>query len=93
MYDDAGFKNAYISFYLQMSDEARVTSRQVATLQTAFAQTGGFMTIVFLFTLMIVQRMQSTIYFSSLIKSFYKYQPELLPKDETDPIYLKVNDE
>ena len=34
------------------------------------------MTITFLLTMIIVKRLQNTIYFSSLINSFYQYQPE-----------------
>jgi uncharacterized membrane protein YhiD involved in acid resistance len=50
------------------------------TLGMAFSNAGGFMTVVFMITAIIVQRMQSTIYFTQLIKSFYKYQEET-PKE------------
>ena len=73
MYDDLGAKNAYIGVYVQMDDTYKYTVRKVASVATAFSATGGFMTIIALVTLYIVSRMQSTVYFSSLIKSFYTY--------------------
>lgn len=74
----ASQKNSYISFQLFMDDTHKSVTRKVFTMVDAFSQVGGFMTIIFLVTLIFVQRIQSTIYFSTLIKSFYKYQPELL---------------
>lgn len=59
-----------------MDDTQKETVRQIATVSMAFSNTGGFMTIVFIFTAIIVQRLQSTIYYTQLIKSFYKYQME-----------------
>lgn len=43
------------------------------TFADAVGQAGGFMTITFLITLIVVQYLQKTIYFTSLIKSFYNY--------------------
>jgi hypothetical protein len=40
------------------------------------------MTVIFLVTLIVVQRLQTTIYFTSLIKSFYRFQPENKLKGE-----------
>ncbi len=54
------------------------------TFAQAFANTGGFMTIVFLVTLILVQRLQATIYFTTLIKSIYKHQPVNLHKKEPE---------
>jgi hypothetical protein len=56
-----------------MDDTHKFTVRTVATLFGAFSDAGGFMTIVYIVTTVIVTRLQSTIYFTSLIKSFYKY--------------------
>ncbi len=52
-----GSTNAFLSVYLQMDDTYKVTTRQVVTFMQAFSNTGGFMTIVFLVTLILVQRL------------------------------------
>jgi len=57
-----------------MDDSLKITERDIVTLGMVFSNAGGFMTIVFMITAIIVQRMQSTIYYTQLIKSFYKYQ-------------------
>jgi hypothetical protein len=57
-----------------MDDTYRKSIRRVSTYQMALSDTGGFMTITFLLAAIIVQRLQATIYNSTLIKSFYKYQ-------------------
>jgi hypothetical protein len=49
------------------------TVRQVRTFLDAFADTGGFMTILFLVFEVVVSRVQQSIYFTSLIRSFYTY--------------------
>lgn len=54
----------------------KISTREVFTVLMAFTSGGGFMTITFLLTMIIVKRLQNTIYFSSLINSFYQYQPE-----------------
>lgn len=46
------------------------------TIPDAFSATGGFMTIIYMLSNIILGRLQSTIYFSTLIKSFYRYEPE-----------------
>lgn len=46
------------------------------TLPDAFSATGGFMTIIYMLSNIILGRLQSTIYFSTLIKSFYRYEPD-----------------
>jgi hypothetical protein len=46
------------------------------TIPDAFSETGGFMTIIFILSRIIIGRLQSTIYFSTLIKSFYRYNPD-----------------
>ena len=65
--------NAFVSIYLLMDDTIKYTERNVATFAKAFANTGGFMTIIFMVALIIVQRLQASIYYSTLIQSFYKY--------------------
>lgn len=65
--DGEGSTNAYIAAYIQMDDTLKTTTRQVSTFSMAIAQTGGFMTVIFLITVVIVQRLQKTIYFTSLI--------------------------
>ena len=81
-----------------MDDAHKSTTRKVVTFADAFSVTGGFMTVMFLVAMLVVQRLQSTIYFSSLIRSFYKYQPELLEDEDgndniTTILYTKVKDE
>jgi GH25 family lysozyme M1 (1,4-beta-N-acetylmuramidase) len=49
--------------------------RTVHTFLKAFSESGGFMSVIYIIMTVIVARLQSTIYFTSLIKSFYKYQP------------------
>lgn len=56
-----------------MDDSKKETVRNIVTIGMAFSNTGGFMTIVFMVTAIVVQRMQKTIYYTQLIKSFYKY--------------------
>ena len=60
------------------------------TIPDAFSETGGFMTVIFMLSKIIIGRLQSTIYFSALIKSFYRYNPEdqhdedVKPRDDSD---------
>ena len=75
-----GGNSAFIGVYIQMDNTHKLTVRRVSTLFDAFSDSGGFMTIVYILTTVILTRFQSTIYFTSLIKSFYKYQPEQMPE-------------
>jgi hypothetical protein len=52
--DGEGTTNAYISTYLMMDDAYRITDRKASTFMMAFSATGGFMTVTFLVTLIIV---------------------------------------
>ena len=52
------------------------------TIPDAFSETGGFMTVIFMLSKIIIGRLQSTIYFSTLIKSFYRYNPEDQDEDK-----------
>lgn len=60
------------------------------TIPDAFSETGGFMTVIFMLSKIIIGRLQSTIYFSTLIKSFYRYNPEdqhdedVKPRDDSE---------
>jgi hypothetical protein len=54
--DDENSTNAFISVYLSMDDTYKVTVRNVYTFAMAFSSTGGFMTVTFLVTLILVQR-------------------------------------
>jgi hypothetical protein len=56
-----------------MDETHKKTTRTVATFFGVISDSGGFMTIVYIVTTVIVTRFQSAIYFTSLIKSFYKY--------------------
>jgi hypothetical protein len=55
--DGEGTTNAYIGVYINMDDSHKATVRQVQTFTMAVADTGGFMTIVFLVTVIIVERL------------------------------------
>ena len=61
-----------------MDETSKWTQRTVATFFKAFSESGGFMTIIYIVATVIVNKLQSTIYFTSLIKSFYKYQPGIV---------------
>jgi hypothetical protein len=74
--DGEGTTNAYISTYIMMDYTQRNSVRRVMTFPMVFADTGGFMTITFLVTVIIVERLQTIIYYSTLIKNLYKYQNE-----------------
>jgi hypothetical protein len=74
--DGEGTTNAYISTYIMRDDSHRDTVRNVNTIPMAISDSGGFMTIIFMATMIIVQRLQNTIYYTTLIKSFYHYQEE-----------------
>ncbi len=74
--DGEGTTNAYISTYVMMDDTQRNTIRRVNTYPMVFSDTGGFMTFTFLITVIIVERLQTTIYYSTLIKKIYKYQAD-----------------
>ena len=52
--DGEGTTNAYVAAYIQMDDTVKVTQRNVYTVPMAFSATGGFMTVTFLITLIIV---------------------------------------
>jgi len=54
--DELGGNNAYISVYLQMDDEHKELIRQVSTLSDAFSKIGGFMTVIFMITRIVVSR-------------------------------------
>jgi len=54
--DELGGSNAYISVYLQMDDEHKELIRQVSTLSDAFSKIGGFMTVIFMITRIVVSR-------------------------------------
>ena len=55
--DGTGSTNAYISAYVMMDDTQRNTVRRVNTYPMVFSDTGGFMTFIFLITVIIVERL------------------------------------
>ena len=67
-----GDTNAYVSAYLMMDYNHSKTVRRVTTFAMVFAETGGFMTVTFLITAILLSRVRDTIYYTTLIKSFYK---------------------
>ena len=82
--DGEGTINAYISTYIMKDDSLKSTIRNVSTFAMVFSDTGGFMTITFLVAVIIVERLQSVIYYTTLIKSFYKYQSTDEKRTEMD---------
>ena len=52
--DGEGTTNAYVAAYIQMDYQHKDTVRNAATIPMAFSDTGGFMTVVFLLTLIVV---------------------------------------
>lgn len=56
-----------------MDDEVKTVDRTVMSLLDAVKNAGGFMSVAFVAGLVLVQQLQKTIYFTSLIKSLFKY--------------------
>ena len=69
--DEDGDLNPFIGVYIQMDESYKITIRKVTTLQMAAAETGGFMTVIFALTFILVNNIWYTIYQTSLIKDFY----------------------
>jgi hypothetical protein len=75
-YSEPDAENSFIYFSILFDNAYKKTKRKVMTLPDAFSETGGFMTVIFILSRIILGRLQSTIYFSTLIKSFYRYNPD-----------------
>ena len=69
-----GQNNSYISVILQMDDTVKTVSRTAMTFIDALRNAGGFMSVLFVIAINVIQYLQKTIYFTSLIKSLFKYQ-------------------
>ena len=70
--DDDGMINPFIGVYIQMDDSYKITIRKVTTLMMAAADTGGFMSVIFAITIILVKNFQQIIYQSTLIRNFYR---------------------
>jgi hypothetical protein len=55
--DGYGTANAYVSAYLMMDYSHSKTIRRVTTFGMVFSETGGFMTLIFLITAIVVSRL------------------------------------
>ena len=55
-----------------MDDSYKITIRKVTTLEMAAADTGGFMSVIFAITIILVRNFQQKIYHSTLIRDFYR---------------------
>lgn len=77
--------NSFIYFSILYDDSYKETKRQVMTIPDAFSATGGFMTVIYMLSNILLGKLQSTIYFSSLIKSFYRFEPENGEHDNKPP--------
>ena len=75
-YSEPDAENSFVYFSILFDDSYKKTKRKVMTIPDAFSETGGFMTVIFILSRIILGRLQSTIYFSTLIKSFYRYNPD-----------------
>jgi hypothetical protein len=64
--DDDGSKTAFIGVYLQMDDQYKISTRKVVTFQKAFSDSGGFMSIIFLASMILVRNVQTSVYYTSL---------------------------
>jgi hypothetical protein len=65
--------NSFVFISIMFDDSYTKTRRKVMTIPDAFSGTGGFMSIIFILSRIILGHLQSTIYYSNLIKSFYRY--------------------
>ena len=59
--DDDGMINPFIGVYIQMDDSYKITIRKVTTLMMAAADTGGFMSVIFAITIILVKNFQQII--------------------------------
>ena len=67
-----------------MDDTQKYTYRTVTTIPETFANTGGLMTTAILIAYGVVRYFQDTIYYSTLTKCFYQYEPEEMNEDLED---------
>ena len=70
--DEDGMISPFIGVYIQMDDSYKITIRKVTTLEMAAADTGGFMSVIFAITILLVRNFQQKIYQSTLIRDFYR---------------------
>lgn len=75
-YSEPDSMNSFAYISIMFDDSYKKTKRKTMTIPDAFSETGGFMTVIFMLSKIIIGNLQSTIYFSSLIKSFYRYNPD-----------------
>jgi hypothetical protein len=55
-------ESPFLCITIQMDDAYTVTTRQVFTIANAFANTGGFMSVIYLIIMALMQRIKETIY-------------------------------
>ena len=67
-----------------MDDSYKITIRKVTTLEMAAADTGGFMSVIFAITLILVRNFQQKIYQSTLIKDFYRVSDKSSKLEEAE---------
>ena len=75
-FSEPKYENSFAYFSLMFDDSYKITKRKTMTIPDAFSETGGFMTVIFMMSKIIISHFQSTIYFSTLKKSFYRYNSE-----------------
>jgi len=57
-----------------MDDTVKTVTRTAFTFLDALKNTGGFMSVLFVIILNLIGYLQKTIYFTSLVRSLFKYQ-------------------
>jgi phosphate uptake regulator len=82
--DDDGMINPFIGVYIQMDDSYKITIRKVTTLMMAAADTGGFMSVIFAITIILVKNFQQIIYQSTIIRNFYRITDNSSKIDEAE---------
>ncbi|CDW83536.1 UNKNOWN [Stylonychia lemnae] len=68
------YNNAYIGVYIQMDDQVKTVNRKLMTILDALGNTGGFMSIIIVVAYAMIQYVQKTLYYTSLVKSLFVFQ-------------------
>ncbi|CDW80648.1 UNKNOWN [Stylonychia lemnae] len=83
------YNNAYIGVYIQMDDQVKTVNRKLMTILDALGNTGGFMSIIIVVAYAMIQYVQKTLYYTSLVKSLFVYQENF--SDQGSQSYSQMN--
>jgi hypothetical protein len=75
---------SFLSIFMFMDEYYSIYNRSAFTFIEAVSMTGGIMSIIFLVAKGVISRFQKVIYFSTLIKNTFLYQPEDISKTKHD---------